>query len=123
MLSTVYHYTSPARAQLIDTDGAIHPAPHPWVGLTVVWLSTLDTTDRAVLGLAADHIGADRADAQIRVHPSRHITPWPAAADEAGAPELMRRMIAGPAGRPDTWYISHRPLRPARVIYREVSRP
>jgi hypothetical protein len=105
---TLYHYTCTDRAAGIRADGELVPNYQPWLGWPLVWLTDLDTPDKAKLGLTANHLlGCDRTTVRctIRRHPA--VQPWSQWVRNADVDPLSRDMYeAADGAMPAHWWVS-----------------
>lgn len=101
----LYHYTCNHGLNGIIADRKLMPNPHPWLGHALVWLTDLDTPDRAALGLTAEHITCDRTENRVTVTYTPIIRPWVEWAKWATVPYLVRDMLEGGGGLPMHWWV------------------
>lgn len=70
MTPTLYHFTCSHAAPGIETAGVIRPSLQPQLGLDpwprLVWLTDMETPDRAALGLTSVTLKCDRTEHRFR---------------------------------------------------------
>jgi hypothetical protein len=99
----LYHYTCSHTRPVVGTRGMLRPNPHPWLGVSVLWLTDQDAPDRRGLGLTSNMLQCDRLEFRYIVE-AGDAKRWN---DYAASVSLRARMILESASgaRPDTWWV------------------
>lgn len=109
---TLYHFSCDHGAPLIDGDLVLRPNPQPGLpGVSLVWLTDLDSPDVAGLGLTRGTlITCDRTRHRFVVADPSGCIPWLALA-RLLPPHLRDAYEADAPGRlPRHWWISSAPV-------------
>ncbi|MPZ66211.1 MAG: hypothetical protein GEU83_12080 [Pseudonocardiaceae bacterium] len=114
---TLYHYTCTDRAPGIRADRELVPNYQPWIGWPLVWLTDMDTPDKAALGLTARHLlRCDRTAVRCTVARHPAVQPWWLWVRNADVDLLSRDLYEAAEGAaPAHWWVSMVPLPVAEV--------
>jgi hypothetical protein len=100
----LFHYCCSHSAAGILSDGVLRPHPNPILGnLPLIWLTDLDTPDRAALGLSSRLISCDRTEYRVEVDTDA-ATHWPTFARRF--PHGRRALETAEGVLPMHWYVS-----------------
>lgn len=109
---TLYHFSCDDGAAAIDAAGILRPGPQPALpGVSLVWLTDLDTPDRVGLGLSyGTLITCDRTAHRFTAADTSGCIPWVALARLLPA-HLRDAYEADRPGRlPMHWWVSSSPV-------------
>lgn len=110
----LYHYTCSHALPGILRDGFLRPNINPLLDdLDLVWLTDLDTPDRAALGLTSNILSCDRTEHRVEV--DVEAIHWPRFARRFPA-EQRRPLEFAPGAMPMHWYVSETPVPVALVV-------
>lgn len=102
----LYHFTCIDHGLAgIEREGILRPNFQPNLGTRLVWLTDLDTPDRAALGLTSHTLTCDRTAARITVEWTDPIEPWPSWARRNRVAQPIRDLYEY-GHFPRHWYVS-----------------
>ncbi len=108
--NVLWHFTCDHGHAGLGDNGVLKPHPHPMIPRLgpVVWLTDDPAPERDDVGLTSSLLSCDRMAYRYRVASTSRCIPWKA----------VRRLVAVDVlhdlesyGAPDTWWISHTPVR------------
>lgn len=104
----LYHYTCRHSLAGIRADGLLRVNRQPVLdGLELVWLTDLETPDRAALGLTSRVLQCDRTEHRVKVDAG--AVHWPVFARQLPATQ-RRSLELAPGALPMHWYVSEQPV-------------
>jgi hypothetical protein len=101
----LYHYTCSHGADRILIEGRLKANPHPLLpGPPLIWLTDLDTPDRAGLGLTSQILPCDRTEFRFAVDTDAAVH-WPRFARVLSR-STREQLEAAPGALPMHWWVA-----------------
>lgn len=80
----------------------LRPNPHPWLGVSLLWLTDQEIPDRAGLGLTSQILDCDRLEFRYIVE-TDDARRWKDVASTSALGRMILESVHG--ARPETWWI------------------
>ena len=107
---TLYHRTCEHRIGEILEAGELRPNPHPILGYSFIWLTSLPSATREQLGLSSHSLECDRMTHLLKIEDGAGIIPWNAIRNHMPV-DAVRQLEASKGSLPACWWVGAQPLK------------